>query len=152
MQVPDEQVVRIISDHSRKLERLESIGTVAGGAVGGAHHTLCAFQPTIAVATFGRVRLLPGTGLRYRVISWAIMLDKAGSAVVDLLKSSGYPPSTSMCPAARPNTFGASHKTGGTTGWASTTFNHGDYLILNVFSFAVAAQLAFSLELKVEQQ
>lgn len=140
------QLVGIVDDHDRKLHRLESLGTPNASR---AHHTLCIFLPTLALGTFGRVRLKPRSGLSYRVISWDIMLDKAGSCVVDILKGSGYPPPTSMCPGARPNTFGASHKGGGVSGWASTTINHGDYLIFNVFSFAVATQLGFGLELEV---
>lgn len=151
MQVEQGQLVRIIGEHSKKLERLESLGTPAGG-IAGVHHTLCAFVPTLAVGTFGRVRLKPGAGLRYRVVSWDIMLDKGGSCVVDILKGSGYPPPTSMCGGFRPSCVGPSHKTGTPSGWSSSTINHGDYLILNVFSFATASQLGFSMELAPEPQ
>jgi hypothetical protein len=141
------QSVRIVGGHEKRIARLETLGTPSAGSV---HHTLIAFQPAVAVGCFGRFRLLPGSGKRYRVIAWAIALDKAGSAVVDILQGAGYPPPTSMCPAARPNTFGASHKNGTTAGWARTTIAHGDWMILNIFSFSLAAQLGFSLELKVE--
>lgn len=146
-QVADDQIVRLIGDHSRKLERLETLGIPAAGS---AHHTLVAFSPSLALGCFGRLRLLPGAGKRYRVLTWAIALDIPGTAIVDILQGSGYPPPTSMCPAARPNTFGAIYKTGTTAGWARRTINHGDWLILNISSAAVAAQIGFSMELKVE--
>jgi hypothetical protein len=109
-----------------------------------------AFFPGVSVATFGRMRFLPGAGKRYRVITWAIACDKGGSVVVDLLKGPGYPPPTSMCPFARPSCIGSNHSTGTAAGWTTDIFNHGDWLILNVFSFNLISQLGFSVELEPE--
>lgn len=149
MQAKDEQVVSLIANHDRRLERIETLASSAG-AGGDTHHTLVAFFPGVSVATFGRMRLLPGAGKRYRVISWAIACDKGGSVVVDLLKGVGYPPATSMCPFARPSCIGATHSTGTPAGWTTPLFNHGDWLILNVFSFNLITQLGFSVELQPE--
>jgi hypothetical protein len=148
--VDDFQLVRIVAEHGRKLERIETLGT--SPIVGGVHHTLTAFTPSVAVGCFGRLRLLPGAGLRYRVVSWAIGIDINGSVVVDILKGAGYPPATSMCAFNRPSLVGGRSSTGGVGGWNSTTINHGDWLILNIFSYALAAELGFSMELVPEAQ
>jgi hypothetical protein len=149
MQIDQGQLVRIVGQHNKDLERLKALGTPSSSKV---NHTLCAFDPAVAVHAFGRVRCLPGTGLRYRVVSWAIMSDVNGEAVVDILKGSGYPPATTMCGGNRPRLLGGKIATGGVTGWGSTTINHGDYLILNIFSFKTIAQLGFSVELAPEPQ
>jgi hypothetical protein len=167
----DDQLVRIVADHARKLERIETLadgssGVAIGGphyslaawlaifgngpgTVLGPHHTLVSFFPGVSVATFGRMRLTPGTGIKYRVISWAIACNPAGSVVVDILKGSGYPPMTTMCGGNRPSCVGGNHSTGNAALWTQPPIiDHGDWLILNVFSFAGISQLGFSMELE----
>jgi hypothetical protein len=149
MKAKDDQLVAIISEHSRKLERIETLPN-GSGAGGDLHHTLVAFMPGVSVATFGRMRLLPGAGKRYRVISWAIACNAGGSVVIDLLKGAGYPPATSMCPGARPSCVGPNHSVGTAAGWATDIINHGEWLILNVFSYSLVGQVGFSMELQPE--
>lgn len=173
MKAKDEQIVNIVSDHDRRLERIETLPSGCGGvAIGGdhytlgdwltifgngpgtvlgPHHTLVAFMPGVAVATFGRMRLTPGPGICYRVMSWAIACDPAGSVVVDILKAGGYPPMITMCGGNRPSCVGGNHSTGTAALWAQPPIiNHGDWLILNVFSYAGISQLGFSMELQPE--
>ena len=171
MQAKDEQIVSVVSDHARRLERIETLSDACGGgAIGGPHyslaawlaifgngpgtvlgphHTLVTFMPGVSVATFGRMRLTPGAGIKYRVISWAIACYPAGSVVVDILKAGGYPPMTTMCGGNRPSCVGGTHSTGTPAFWTQPPIiNHGDWLILNVFSFAGITQLGFSMELE----
>lgn len=141
------QLVRLVTDHARKLERLETLGSLVGLAK---HDTLLCFDNAVAVHTIGRMRLLPGTGMIYRPVSWHLGANANGSVVVDVLGGTGYPPVTSVCWANRPRLLGQNSNTGVCTGWNVQSFPHGYYLIINIVSYATIAQVGFSLELAPE--
>lgn len=147
MAVDEGQLVRLVSSHSRKLERLETLPVPSGAH---AHHTLCVFDAIVDVHTIGRIRLLPGAGLKYVPISWSLNANVPGNVLVDILAGSGYPPATSACWANKPRLLGQVGTTGVCTGWNNRSWPHGYYLIINVESYSAISQLGFSLELAVE--
>jgi hypothetical protein len=148
MPVDEGQLIRVVSTHSRKLERLETLPVPSGSRV---HHTLCVFVPVVTGAfTIGRLRLLPGTGLQYRPISWSLNADIDGNVLVDILGGVGYPPPTSVCWANKPRLLGQKAATGLCSGWNVTLFPHGYYLIVNIESYSILSQVALSLELAPE--
>lgn len=139
------QLVALVEGHSRKLERIETLSVPASGLV---HHTFMCYTPSAAVGTIARVRLYPGVGRGYKVLKWFIAANVHGSVVIDVLKSSGYPPVTSMCAANRPNITGDDHDSGTTALWNDTVIAHNSWLIINIFSLATITALGFGLELE----
>jgi hypothetical protein len=84
-------------------------------------------------------------------MSWAIACNTSGSVVIDILKAGGYPPMTTMCGGNRPSCIGANHSTGNAALWTQPPIiNHGDWLILNIFSYVGIGQVGFSMELQTE--
>jgi hypothetical protein len=148
LQADPMQTVSIIATLERKVERLEALGKPA---TTNSHHTLVVFDPVVAVHTIGRMRLLPGTGLKYVPVSWALTSDVNGICIVDFLVGTGYPPVTSACWANKPRLPGGTRvATGLCSGWNNLAWTHGIYVIVNVQSFTTIAQLGVSLELAVQ--
>lgn len=141
------QTVSIIATLERKVERLEALGKPASANI---HHTLCVFDPSVSVHTIGRIRLLPGTGMKYTPTSWALTSDVNGNVIVDFLAGAGYPPMVSACWANKPRLLGQKTATGLCSGWNNLIWLHGYYIIVNVQSFTTIVQLGISLELTPE--
>jgi len=88
------------------------------------------------------------------ILRATIMADQSGSAVVDIKKSTyaGFPPSSSICAAAKPTLSSAQKNQDSTlTGW-TTTFTSGDIFDFNLNSVTTCTRIQVSLLYKRTSQ
>jgi len=130
MQVDQSQIVRIIADHGRKLERLETLPAGSGGA-GGVHATIGYIfnkgSGVLSTDMVGEIRaFFTGT-----IIRWSVVASPAGGTVRFNIKRSTYAgyPTMADIDGTDPAQLAAAQKAESTalTGW-STGITLGDVL------------------------
>ncbi len=146
MSIESEVVGRLLG-LNQKVARLETLETATG-----LHHTLVAqVSPTVDTIIV-RVRLMPGTGRTYRIASWSLGSDAAGSITIDVWKDThaNYPPTNadSITNGHEMALVASNHgEDTDLSDWTTVAVNHGDWLFFYVDAVATLTTISIALEL-----